>query len=147
MTWIYNGNEINNINDFPPNAFGFCYRITNLKTQQFYIGKKFIQHKTTKKLGKKAISQQLGPGRKKIKETIIKESNWINYWSSSKVLQLQVQELGEENFIKEIIDFGFSSKHLSYLEAKYQFIFSVLENSNSLNDNIQGKFYRKDLAF
>ena len=33
---------------------------------------------------------------------------------------------------------------MTYLELKYQIIYNVLEN-NSYNNNILGKFYRKDI--
>ena len=51
--WIYfNENtldmmNINSIEDMPNGVVGFVYKIYNMKTRQFYIGKKILQHKRT----------------------------------------------------------------------------------------------------
>ena len=57
--WLYKGNKIENIEDFGDKTpFGFVYLIGNTITGKMYIGKKFLQHKKTKKLGKKAMAEQ-----------------------------------------------------------------------------------------
>ena len=146
INWLYKGNKIENIEDFSEHTpFGFVYLISNTVDGRIYIGKKFLQHKKTKKLGKKAMAEQIGPGRKKTKEVSYAESDWKTYWGSCKPLLEDVKRLGEDKFYKEILDLAWSSKHLSYLEAKYQFKTDVLE-TNSYNDNIQARYYRKDLA-
>jgi len=146
VNWLYKGSKIENIEDFGEHTpFGFVYLISNTVDGRIYIGKKFLQHKKTKKLGKKAIAEQTGPGRKKTKEVSYAESDWKIYWGSCKPLLEDVARLGEDKFYKEILDLAWSSKHLSYLEAKYQFKTDVLE-TNSYNDNIQARYYRKDLA-
>ena len=146
INWLYKGNKIENIEDFSEHTpFGFVYLISNTVDGRIYIGKKFLQHKKTKKLGKKAMAEQIGPGRKKTKEVSYAESDWKTYWGSCKPLLEDVKRLGEDKFYKEILDLAWSSKHLSYLEAKYQFKTDVLE-TNSYNDNIQARYYRKDLV-
>ena len=50
------------------------------------------------------------------------------------------------NFKREILEFAFNKKHLTYLETKYLFCNNVLENEEYINDNILGKFFRKDLV-
>ena len=51
--WLYKGKEVNNIEDFGEQIpFGFVYLIGNTITGKMYIGKKFLKHKKTKKLGK-----------------------------------------------------------------------------------------------
>jgi len=146
VNWLYKGNKIDNIEDFGEyTPFGFVYIISNTVNNRIYIGKKFLQHKKTKKLGKKIMAEQTGPGRKKTKEVSYAESDWKTYWGSCKPLLEDVKHLGEGNFQREILDLAWSSKHLSYLEAKHQFKTDVLE-TNSYNDNIQARYYRKDLA-
>jgi hypothetical protein len=146
INWLYKGNKIENIEDFGKQTpFGFVYLISNTIDGRIYIGKKFLQHKKTKKLGKKVMAEQTGPGRKKTKEVSYAESDWKTYWGSCKPLLEDVKHLGEDKFYREILDLAWSSKHLSYLEAKYQFKTDVLE-TNSYNDNIQARYYRKDLA-
>jgi hypothetical protein len=145
--WLHENKVIDKIEDFPKGCFGFVYKIVNKDTDQFYIGKKFLSHKKTKKLGKKAIAEQTGPGRKKLKEVTYAESDWKTYWGSCKPLLEDVKKLGEDHFHKEILEFAFNSKHLSYLEAKYQFKLDCLEPYvNSYVDNIQGRYFKKDLV-
>lgn len=144
--WLYKDKKVENIEDFGEHTpFGFVYIISNIINDRIYIGKKFLQHKKTKKLGKKVMAEQTGPGRKKTKEVSYAESDWKTYWGSCKPLLEDVKHLGEGNFQREILDLAWSSKHLSYLEAKHQFKTDVLE-TNSYNDNIQARYYRKDLA-
>jgi len=146
INWLYKGKKVENIEDFGEHTpFGFVYIISNIVNGRIYIGKKFLQHKKTKKLGKKVIAEQTGPGRKKTKEVSYAESDWKIYWGSCKPLLEDVKHLGEGNFQREVLDLAWSSKHLSYLEAKHQFKTDVLE-TNSYNDNIQARYYRKDLA-
>ena len=146
--WLHENKVIDKIEDFPEGCFGFVYKIVNKDTDQFYIGKKFLSHKKTKKLGKKAIAEQTGPGRKKLKEVTYAESDCKTYWGSCKPLLEDVKKLGEDQFFRVILEFAYTSKHLSYLEAKYQFKLDCLESHvNSYVDNIQGRYFKIDLAF
>ena len=146
--WLYKGKEIKSQADFEEHdVFGFIYKITNTETGKFYIGKKFINHKKTKKLGKKAILLQTGKGRKKLKEVSYVESDWIDYFGSSELLLAEVERLGKDKYKREIIHLAFSSKQLSYFETKYQFVYEVLEpQTNSYNSSILGKFFNKDVV-
>lgn len=38
-------------------------------------------------------------------------------------------------------------KELTYLENKILFTLAVLENENYLNDNIEGRYFKKDFDF
>jgi len=73
--WEYNGIIISKLEDFPEGCIGFVYKITNTETNKIYIGKKLLNKKKTKKLGKKAIATQVGRGRKKTKAFVL---NWLN---------------------------------------------------------------------
>ena len=146
VNWLYKGKKVENIEDFGEyTPFGFVYLISNTVDGRIYIGKKFLQHKKTKKLGKKAMAEQTGPGRKKTKEVTYAESDWKIYWGSCKPLLEDVATIGEDKFYREILELAWTSKHLSYLEAKYQFVTECLEK-DSYNDNIQGRYFKKDLA-
>lgn len=149
--WIYNGDHYKkgsyiSIKDFPDNCFGFIYLISNKESGTYYVGKKYLFHNIKRKIGKKEKQLIEGKGRKPSFEVIQKESDWKTYWSSSKQLQQMVKEQGPEKFSRTIIDFAFNKKHLTFLELKYQFIYGVLEDPYSLNDNILGKFYKKDFS-
>jgi hypothetical protein len=51
--------------------------------------------------------------------------------------------LGEDCFTREIIKLCNSKKQLSYYETYWQFKLDVL-SQDTYNENILGKFYRKD---
>ena len=56
-----------------------------------------------------------------------------------------VKEGNQEDFNREILQYVPDKKQLTYFECKYLFINEVLETRNNyINDNILGKFYRKD---
>lgn len=142
--WLYENKVIEKIEDLPENTFGFIYKITNLKTDKFYIGKKQIMSKNNVKLGKKELAAlPIQRGKKPSKKLVIKESNWVNYWGSNKFLLEDIKNLGQHNFKKEIIIICSSKKVLTYWELSMQCKYDVL-TSNSYNDNLLGKFYRKD---
>ena len=83
--------------------FGFVYKITNLKTGKFYIGKKVFWNNKKHKLTRKQLAEQTGPGRKPVYEVIRTESEWQKYWGSNKQLLADVKEYGEENFDRWIL--------------------------------------------
>lgn len=120
MHWTYEGKEIETI---PDEYEGFVYLITNLKTEQKYIGKKLAKFKTTKPPLK----------GKKNKRRGTKESDWQDYWGSSDRLNADVAELGPENFTREILYLCKGRGEMSYLEAKEQFDRRVLETDEYYN--------------
>ena len=147
MNWLYNNEEITDISQFPPNTFGFVYKVITPEGKK-YIGKKVLYHNQKKKLTKAELAEQSGRGRKKSFRIIQKESDWKKYYGSNKHLKNQITE-GEvtlESLGKQIIEIGFNKKHLTYLETKYLFQLEVLEKPDEYyNDNILGKFFTKDL--
>lgn len=149
QTWfIYeNGKpvEYNSVDKFPENCVGFVYKITNIKTGRFYIGKKSLYSSTKKKLTKKELAELSGPGRKPSTKVVVKESNWLNYWGSNKTILAEIKEHGVEEFRKEIIKFCFNKKQLTYWEMHYQCVENVLLTEKSYNDNILAKFFPGDL--
>jgi hypothetical protein len=147
--WLYVSEKdksrfIESLEDFPENCVGFIYLIKNRNTGKVYIGKKSLYSNTNKKLTKKEIAEQTGPGRKPTKKLVTKESNWKVYMGSSKELLADIKEFGEDVYMRDILHFCYSKKQLTYYEINYQMKHNVLE-IDSYNDNILGKFYRKDL--
>jgi hypothetical protein len=125
---------------------GFVYKITNLETGKFYIGKKSFYHNKKHKLTKKQLSEQTGRGRKSTHETIQVESDWKTYWGSNKQLINDVKELGEDKFDCTILKLCKTKKQLTYWEMHHQCLSEVLIGKNrAYNDNILGKFFTKDL--
>jgi len=120
MEWTYQGKTIDTI---PDEYEGFVYLITNIATQQKYIGKKLAKFKTTKPPLK----------GKKNKRRGYKESDWKTYWGSSDRLNADVQKLGEKNFTREILYLCKSRAEMSYIEAREQFDRRVLESDEYYN--------------
>lgn len=142
--WLYENKVITKIEDLGENVFGFIYKIENLTNNKFYIGKKQIMSVTNVKLGKKEIANlPTTRGRTPSKKQVIKESNWVDYMGSNKFLLEDIKLLGKENFKKEILILCPNKKLLTYYELSFQCKYDVLTN-NSYNDNLLGKFYRKD---
>jgi hypothetical protein len=52
MNWLYKGNAIEDISQFPENTYGFVYIVTHTPTNRSYIGKKVLYHNKKTKLGK-----------------------------------------------------------------------------------------------
>lgn len=142
--WLYQNKYIEKIEDFPENTFGFIYKITNKKTGKFYIGKKQLISQTNVKLGKKELAAlPVKRGKKPTKKPVIKESNWKEYWGSNKFLLEDITNLGQDKFQREILIICPNKKLLTYWELAMQCKYDVLQ-VDCYNDNLLGKFYRKD---
>ena len=139
--WLYNDK-----NDFSTDYYGFIYKITNLETGKYYIGKKAFFHNKKKKLTKKEIAEQTGPGRKATTRVDQVDSGWEKYWGSSKELLADVKKLGEDKFERLIIKFAKTKKQLTYYELEMQIQCNALFDDKSYNDNILGKFFKKDFV-
>lgn len=143
--WNYKTSEIKAIADFVfiDEPYGFIYLITNVNTGKFYIGRKNFFSNTKKKFTKKELAA-VKDKRLKTYKQVSKESNWLTYDSSSDELKADMLTMGRDSFKKEILEIAFSKKTLGYLELKYMFVFNALERE-SYNDNIAGKYFRRDL--
>ena len=120
MSWTYQGNIVEQL---PDDCEGFVYLITNLIDNRKYVGKKLARFKTTK--------PPLKGKKNKRRGTV--ESDWRDYWGSSDKLNEDVEQLGSENFSREILYFCNSRGLMSYLEAKEQFDRRVLESDEYYN--------------
>ena len=144
MNWLYENKVIEKKEDLSEPTFGFIYKITNTTNGKFYIGKKQIMSTTNVKLGKKELAAlPIQRGRTPSKKQVIKESNWLDYWGSNKFLLDDMKSLGKEKFTREIIKICPNKKLHTYWELAIQCKYDVLQ-VESYNDNLLGKFYRKD---
>jgi len=146
MNWLYKKQEIEDISHFPNNTYGFIYKITHIPTNKSYIGKKVLYHNKKIKLTKKDLELYEGVvGRRPSYKLAIAESDWKKYWGSNKtLLELLKTEL-KENFKREILITCPNKKLLTYYETQTLFVYRVLEEPDLyFNDNILGKFFRKD---
>lgn len=143
--WYYKNQVIESIEDIPKNVFGFIYRTIHLPSQKIYIGKKVLFFNNKRKLTKKDLLMYEGiKGRKPSYKIIQKESDWKTYYGSNEQIKQWIKEGKQQELKREILAWGFDKKHLTYLETKYLFIYEVLEKEEFLNDNILGKFFKKD---
>ena len=143
--WKYDKGEISDISEIPYGAFGFVYEVLHKPSGKKYIGRKQLISVTTKALGKKELAE-ITDKRASKKKKVQKESDWKTYYGSHSEIKQLIKEGKKEEFERTIIEFAFAPKHLTYLETKYLFSLGVLENGDVyFNDNILGKFFRKDL--
>ena len=144
MTWKYKGSSITEIKDMPEGTIGFIYKITNGKTSEYYIGKKNVLSTRKRNFGKKEIAL-LTDKRLKTYEMITKESDWKQYRSSNKQVQEWFNDIDNDQLELKILRFCSNTKSLTYYELQEQFSHDVLGDELALNDNLLGKFFRKDL--
>ena len=104
MDWIYQGRPFC-FEEHTPEPFGFVYVITHVSSGKKYIGRKFFS-----KAGYKRV--------KKVRKKIRVPSDWKDYWSSSPILHEAIEELGKENFTREIIRLCYNRSSCSYYETK-----------------------------
>lgn len=130
MTWLYQGTPIEVL---PEDCIGFVYVITNLTNNKKYIGKKLAKFsKTTYKTVKLKNGNKK---RKRIKGKI--DSDWQTYYGSNTHLNEDVKNLGTDKFKREILYYCKSKAECSYIEAKLQFEYRVLESDDYYNGHIQ----------
>ena len=125
--WIYDRAEFtsDDIGDY----YGFIYRITNLINGHDYVGRKYF--KTKRKL--KPLK-----GRKNKRVKVV-ETDWQDYWGSSKRLSEDIEKYGKENFKREIIMLCDTRGNTNYYEAKIQFDEDVLLREDNYNGIIAVK--------
>ena len=131
--WLYKGTTFTS--DDIGDQFGFVYRITNNQSGKQYIGRKYFVQKRKPR----------GGGRRRTSE-----SNWKQYWGSSKELNDDRKRLGTDTFSREIISTHATAGRVNYEETRQLFINNVLtealENGEPAfyNSNVLGRYYKKD---
>ena len=131
--WMFNGHPFlsEDIND----AFGFVYRITNVRTGKQYIGRKYFwQFRKPRNKNRRVKS----------------ESDWKRYYGSSDELNQERVLLGNDQFRREILSVQPTKGKVNFEETRQLFLNSVLTECLTdgtpayYNSNILGRYYRKD---
>jgi len=142
--WLYQNKQINQLSDMPEDIFGFIYEVTHIPTGRKYLGKKQLISVTKKPLGKKELAE-LKDRRAKTYKIVKKESDWKTYYGSHSEIKALMKEGKQSEFSREILMFTTSKKLHTYYENKFLFIKEVIEpQSNYINDNIEGRYFKKD---
>ena len=84
---------------------------------------------------------KLTDNRLKHWEYVIKETDWLKYRSSND----DVKKWNDDDIKLEILKFCKSKKAMTYYELREIIKNDGLESDNCLNNNIIGRFFRKDL--
>lgn len=146
MNWEFKGKEVSSIRQLPEGAKGIIYILTFSDGKQ-YIGRKSLYSVRKKNFGKKQLAE-VTDKRKKTYETVVKESDWLHYNSSNKAIKEGLKEGKVILESREIIKICFTDKQMTYYETQALFCYGVLEHpDNFYNDNILGKFYKRDLSY
>ena len=108
--WLHENKVIEKLGDFPENTYGFIYVVTHIPSKMSYVGKKVLYHNLTKKLTKKELAEQSGPGRKSVTKKIQKESQGqkIKFMDYDLDAAIQITELHIRTHkarVKEFNDF------------------------------------------
>ena len=122
--WLYENKEFTS--DMIGDNVGFVYEITDTHNGMKYIGKKWFRN--TKKL-----PPLKGKSRKR---TVVKESDWMDYYGSNNIIKSLVEEFGTDRFKREILKLCRTKGECTYYESKYQFERDVLLRDDYYNDFI-----------
>lgn len=115
---------------------GFVYVIIEKKTKKKYIGKKFFwKPKTLPKTKTRT---------RRVKT--VAESDWREYYGSSKEVQSLVEQNGQDAYTRVILKLCKTKGECSYYEAKYQFEYDVLLSDEFYNEFIGCKIHSKHLT-
>lgn len=110
----------------PASAVGFVYRIINMSTGKSYIGKKQFWSRTRKSV----------KGKKR-KQTIISESNWKEYTSSSNQVNEDIKKFGKDQFQFLILSVHKTKQELDFAETKTQWQLDVASSDKFYNGRIE----------
>ena len=130
--WYYENKEYN---ETPEEFQGFVYLITELDTDKKYIGKKnFWRPKVLPKNSKRA---------RRVRTRV--ESDWRDYFGSSKELQLLVEQRGRDSYRRDILRLCRTKGEMTYYEAKLQFENDVLLRDDYYNEFIGCKIHSRHI--
>lgn len=111
MDWLLNGEPVTEI---PEGYYGFVYLITNKIDNRKYLGKKFFTFARTKV---KTVTLKNGTKKKKkLRDRV--DSDWKEYYGSSEHLKKDIELLGVDNFIREILHLCKTKTECTYRESE-----------------------------
>lgn len=140
--WIFEGREITDSSQMPQGSVGFIYKIFNLTTGRYYVGRKTVFSKSKRKL---TVAEKKKPenSRKTFITTVKENTSWKNYCGSNLTLKAEVKS---GNIVeREILCFCFSKAEMTYQETSHILCGAVLLDPLSYNDWCSAKIYKRFL--
>lgn len=140
--WTYNGKEILSLDDMPPQTLGFIYRVENLDTGKYYIGRRTVCSKKKRKL---TIAEKKLPenARKTIVYEMKESAGWKTYAGSNTTLKEEVKQ--GANIKKYILHYCCTKAEITYKESSEIICSGALEDPLSYNDWVKCTIYKKHL--
>lgn len=133
--WSY---DYKDLVEVPEGGVAFVYSI--FIDNRYYIGKKNFFTKRKKHFGKKELAL-VTDKRKKTYHTIVTESNWKTYCSSSDEVKKLVLEGHEPT--RTILRVCKTLKEATWLEERL--LHRHVGSKHYINDSIRGVFHRKEI--
>lgn len=125
--WMYKGSEVDET--LVLDHARFVYLITDLVTGKMYIGKKFVWSR--RKVKGKTRRQKI-------------ESNWKTYFSSNNTIK-KIGKETPERFSREILVLCNSEAETNFKEVVEIIKRDALWRPDYMNDNLSGKYFRKNV--
>jgi hypothetical protein len=142
VSWTYMGEEISDFSQMPEGTLGFIYKIFNVTTGKYYIGRKSVSSKRKRKL---TVKEKLLPENKR--KTFAFEqkeaAGWKIYCGSNVELKEEVKK--GHKIEKTILHYCSSKAEITYLETKEILCSNALLDLKSYNGWIKATIYKKHL--
>jgi hypothetical protein len=140
--WEYQGKVVESLKDMPPNTLGIVYRIENLDTGKYYIGRRTVCGNKKRKLT--VVEKKLPENSRKTWAYELKESSgWKTYCGSNVTLKAEVAN--GANIKKYILHYCFSKAEITYRESAEIICSGALEDILAYNDWVKCTIYKKHL--
>lgn len=140
--WKYKKKYIKSLKDIPKEFIEFehfIYKITCKVNGRFYIGKKILFNNKKIKLSKKKRKELK---TRRLFEYKKVESDWLNYYGSSKELLEEINILGIDKFDREIIQFVKNKRQATAWELYWIIKSDALISDLGYNGNILGRIFK-----
>jgi hypothetical protein len=128
--WYYNDKilESEDVVDY----VGMVYLLENTENGRKYVGKKFFHRNKTYQVKKKKKKKKV-------------ESDWKDYYGSSKELLSDIERIGKNKIKRTVLHLCKSKTQCSYYEMKEQLDREVLLSEDYYNGFVGGKISGKNL--